>query len=54
MGMAIPMPMGQAPTATYLFADNVHPSGAANRILADLVTTTISASAQGSLPEKRP
>ena len=44
----------QGANSTHLFADNLHPGGAANRILADLVTTTISASAQGSLPEKRP
>ena len=44
----------QGTNSTYLFADNVHPSGAANRILADLVTTAISASAQVLLPVKRP
>lgn len=44
----------QGTNSTHLFADNVHPSGATNKILADLVTTTISASAQVSLPAKRP
>lgn len=42
----------QDTNSTHLFADNLHPSGAANRILADLVITTISASAQASLPAK--
>ena len=35
----------QGANATHLFADAVHPSGAANRMLADLVIATISASA---------
>ena len=46
-----PYTYDQGTDATYLFADNVHPSGAANRMLADLVIATISASAQVSLPQ---
>ena len=34
---------------TYLFADNVHPSGAAHRMLANVVTSTLSAPVQVSL-----
>ena len=34
---------------THLFADNVHPSGATNKIMAELVISTISAPAQISL-----
>ena len=45
-GYGYPYAYGPGANATYLFADNVHPSGAANRILADLVIATISASAQ--------
>lgn len=45
-GYGYPYAYGPGTNATYLFADNVHPSGAANRILADLVIATISASAQ--------
>ncbi|SAY38250.1 hypothetical protein, partial [Candidatus Synechococcus spongiarum] len=41
-----PYAYGPGTNATYLFADNAHPSGVANRILADLVIATISASAQ--------
>ena len=46
-----PYTYDQGTDATYLFADNVHPSGAANRMLADLVIATISASVQASLPQ---
>ena len=46
-----PYTYDQGANATYLFADNVHPSGAANRMLADLVIATISASVQVSLPQ---
>ena len=34
---------------TYLFADNIHPSGAAHRMLANVVTSTLSAPVQVSL-----
>ena len=39
-----PYTYGPGTNETHLFADNVHPSGAANRMLADLVITTLSAS----------
>ena len=44
-----PYAYGQGANATHLFADTVHPGGAANRMLADLVIATISASAPVSL-----
>ena len=34
---------------TYLFADNIHPGGAANKMLANVVTSTLSAPVQVSL-----
>ena len=48
-GYGYPYVYGPGANATHLFADNVHPSGAANRLLADLVIAALSAAAPGSL-----